>query len=87
MTSGTLGVVLVPTRELCEQTVAAIQELMTFCHDRVSILGLASSRMADQAAQLMEQPDIVVATPARLLSHLKSSKDTVNFLDLSHHPD
>lgn len=69
---GVKGIVLVPTRELSVQTQEAIGDLCHYCRDVVSILALSHTSMADQAAQLLDQPDILISTPGRLVAHLKA---------------
>ncbi|KAJ0403827.1 hypothetical protein P43SY_003924 [Pythium insidiosum] len=75
------ALVLVPTKELVEQTRKHISELMYYCRDIVSVLGLGGQSMSAQQALLRDVPDIVVATPGRLVAHLEagnlSLKDSV----------
>ena len=68
----TKAVILVPTRELCDQTRNHIYDLMYYCRDVVSILALADESMSAQQAHLRDKPDIVVSTPSRLVSHLEA---------------
>lgn len=69
---GVKAIVLVPTRELCAQTQEAITELCHYCRDVVTVLALSHTGMADQAAQLLDQPDVLISTPGRLVAHLKA---------------
>lgn len=82
--SAVRAVVLVPTRELCEQVHRHIWELMSYCRDIIGILALVDDNMSAQQAQLRDKPDIIVATPARLVAHLVAGnirlKDTVQTL-------
>ncbi|KAG5192377.1 DEAD box helicase [Tribonema minus] len=71
------AVVLVPTRELCEQVRGQLWELMAYCRDIVGLLALVDDNMSAQQAQLRDKPDIVVATPARLVAHLKAGNITL----------
>ena len=66
------AVVLVPTRELVDQVRAHLWELMYYCRDVLTVMGLSGESVEAQQARLRDRPDIVVATPARLLAHLKS---------------
>lgn len=75
------AVVLVPTRELCNQVFATLQSLTYYCDDVVSAAVLSSGRgssekaqqeVARQEAMLRDRPDIIVATPAGLLAHIRS---------------
>ncbi|CAM9708036.1 unnamed protein product, partial [Ectocarpus sp. 8 AP-2014] len=85
---GVRAVVLVPTRELCDQASSSarahLSELMHYCRDQVSLLALVDDNMAAQEAALRDKADVLVATPARLVAHLKAGnvelKDTVETL-------
>lgn len=66
------AVVLVPTRELVEQVRRNIAELMIYCSNVITILGLGGESMNAQQALLRDVPDILVATPGRLVSHLNA---------------
>eukprot|EP01138_Halocafeteria_seosinensis_P015808 gb/GECG01016133.1/.p1 GENE.gb/GECG01016133.1/~~gb/GECG01016133.1/.p1 ORF type:complete len:769 (+),score=136.05 gb/GECG01016133.1/:1-2307(+) len=69
--ASTKAVVLVPTRELVEQTVEALGDLMYYCNDVVDVFGLSQQKIADQAMRLQQPPDILVATPAKLRHHIE----------------
>lgn len=75
------AVVLVPTKELVEQTKKHMSELMYYCSDVISVLALGGQSMNAQQALLRDVPDIVIATPGRLVAHLQagnvSLKDSV----------
>ena len=64
------AVILVPTRELCTQVCRVVEDLIYFCRDVLSYQGLAGETVEEQSVWLRENPDIVVATPARLRVHL-----------------
>ncbi|CAN0316586.1 unnamed protein product [Ectocarpus fasciculatus] len=57
---------------------------MHYCRDQVSLLALVDDNMAAQEAALRDKADVLVATPARLVAHLKAGnvelKDTVETL-------
>lgn len=72
------GIVLVPTKELVEQTKRAMFSLMYYCKDTVSLLGLGDEDMETQVALLRKVPDIIVSTPGKLVDHVKRGS-----LDLS----
>ncbi|CAM9475589.1 unnamed protein product [Scytosiphon promiscuus] len=84
LSRGVRAVVLVPTRELCEQARVHLSELMHYCRDQVSLLALVDDNMAAQEAALRDKADVLIATPARLVAHLKAGnvelKDTVETL-------
>lgn len=65
------ALVLVPTRELVEQAADAVDALIHFMRDACSMLALGGAPMETQKAQLRSPPDVLIATPGRLVSHLK----------------
>jgi ATP-dependent RNA helicase DDX56/DBP9 len=78
---GVGAVVLVPTRELCTQVHNTLQTLCYYCDDVISVavLSVGSGKKgkdreeADrQEAMLRDKPDVLVATPAGLLAHIRS---------------
>ena len=76
------AVVLVPTRELCSQVYTTLQSLTYYCNDIISVAVLsagargrsekAQQEMARQQAMLRDRPDVLVATPAGLLAHIRA---------------
>ncbi|XP_008478612.2 probable ATP-dependent RNA helicase DDX56 [Diaphorina citri] len=69
----TKALVLSPSKELCNQLHKNIQELTMKCSRDVKCVDI--SEQVDVSVQeplLVERPDIVVATPARALAHLKA---------------
>lgn len=66
--SGTLALILVPTRELARQVLKQCRELLALSPVKAqAITGGADFKY--QKAQLRKDPEIVVATPGRLLEH------------------
>eukprot|EP01027_Heterolobosea_sp_BB2_P003864 GEZU01005819.1.p1 GENE.GEZU01005819.1~~GEZU01005819.1.p1 ORF type:complete len:808 (-),score=272.47 GEZU01005819.1:49-2472(-) len=63
---GVRGIILVPTRELALQTNKFIKEIGQFT-DLRSCLLVGGDSVEDQFADLTKNPDIVVATPGRLV--------------------
>jgi ATP-dependent RNA helicase DDX56/DBP9 len=74
--SGVLALILVPTKELCDQTYRTFVDLTYYCRDVVSVQALLgggdAAAMSAQQALLRDQPDLLVATPSRLVSHLQA---------------
>lgn len=76
------AVVLVPTRELCSQVFKTLQSLVYYCDEIVSVAVLsaalsgrgekAQQDLARQKAMLRDRPDVIVATPAGLLGHIRA---------------
>ncbi|XP_027432907.2 ATP-dependent RNA helicase DDX54 isoform X1 [Zalophus californianus] len=64
--SGARALVLSPTRELALQTMKFTKELGKFTGLRTALI-LGGDKMEDQFAALHENPDIIIATPGRLV--------------------
>lgn len=71
------ALVLVPTKELVEQIRKHMAELMYYCSDVVSLLALGGQSLNAQQALLRDVPDVVVATPGRLVAHLEAGNVTL----------
>lgn len=70
-------IVLTPTRELCAQVKDSIQEIGKF--KGVRCLAIYGQQPIDiQRKELKKHPHIVVATPGRLLDHLKNKNIKLN---------
>jgi ATP-dependent RNA helicase DDX54/DBP10 len=67
--SGVRGLVLSPTRELAMQTSMVSSQLGKFTGLRSCLL-VGGTSMAAQFENLEEHPDIIIATPGRLMHHL-----------------
>lgn len=77
--SGTRALILVPTRELAEQVSKSCDQLAAFTHIKSSSV-FGGVGFKEQAARLRKNPEILVATPGRLIEHLE--KRTVDLSDL-----
>ncbi|XP_077047771.1 putative ATP-dependent RNA helicase DDX56 [Agelaius phoeniceus] len=65
------ALVLVPSAELARQVGQTLRRLAAFCARQLRVAELCGhSDLADQRPVLMEQPDIVVGTPGRVLAHV-----------------
>ncbi|KAI9915980.1 hypothetical protein PsorP6_008407 [Peronosclerospora sorghi] len=71
------ALVLVPTKELVEQIRRHMMELMYYCQDTVTLLALGGQSMSGQQALLRDVPDVIVATPGRLVAHLEAGNLTL----------
>lgn len=74
----TTALILAPSKELCLQIRKVIEELTIKCSKIVRCVDLSSK--GDPAAQkhlLTQKPDIIVSTPARILSHLNQKNIVV----------
>ena len=72
------ALVLVPTRELCMQVERVVSDLLLYARDAVRVVAVAGGTGSDpidvQRARLAERPDVIIATPGRLVAHLKSEE-------------
>lgn len=91
--NGVRAVVLVPTRELCSQVHQTLKSLIYYCDEVVSVAVLSAARSSSggknnnsktqhelttrQRAMLRDRPDVIVATPAGLLMHLRKGDVTL----------
>ncbi|KAI5124654.1 hypothetical protein M0805_004262 [Coniferiporia weirii] len=78
-------VVLVPTRELGVQCADVGKKLSAFMDVRVSLI-VGGLSLKAQEAELRTRPDVLIATPGRLIDHLRNSPsfalDTLDVLIL-----
>jgi len=70
--AATRCVVLVPTRELGVQCFDVVKKLASFTDIRLALL-VGGLSLKSQEASLRTRPDIVVATPGRLIDHIRNS--------------
>ncbi|EPS57535.1 hypothetical protein M569_17282, partial [Genlisea aurea] len=71
---GTFALVLVPTRELCMQVYEILQKLLHRFHWIVPGYIMGGESRSKEKARLRKGISILVATPGRLLDHLKHTK-------------
>ncbi|KAJ2726759.1 ATP-dependent DNA/RNA helicase [Coemansia sp. Benny D115] len=68
----TRALILVPTRELAEQVTRYVADLTRFCGKAISVVNVARTTGSNiQQPLLAELPDVVVATPAKCLEHMR----------------
>ncbi|GIL56983.1 hypothetical protein Vafri_12245 [Volvox africanus] len=79
--AATYVLVLTPTRELAVQIHSMIQKLAQFTDITVALI-VGGLSLSVQAATLRKLPEVVVATPGRLLDHLRNSQ-SVGLEDLA----
>jgi superfamily II DNA/RNA helicase len=78
---GTLALILVPTRELAQQVLKQCQQLIDGTALRVTGL-TGGDDFKHQAALLRKNPEIVVATPGRILEHLSRHAPDLQLLQV-----
>ena len=69
----TMAIVLTPTRELAAQCIGMLTTFSTFTKIRASLIVGGTKNVNAQAAELRTRPEIIVATPGRLLDHVTNS--------------
>ncbi|MCB1140725.1 MAG: DEAD/DEAH box helicase [Leptospiraceae bacterium] len=74
---GPVALILAPTRELVMQICDEAKRLLKFTDKKVATI-IGGTGYKEQEKELSDKSDIVVATPGRLIDHIKSGK-----LDLS----
>ncbi|KAK9110378.1 hypothetical protein Sjap_018438 [Stephania japonica] len=72
--SGVRALILSPTRDLALQTLKFAKELGKFTDLRTSLL-VGGDSMESQFEELAQSPDIIIATPGRLMHHLSEVDD------------
>lgn len=77
------SIMLVPTRELANQVALFVEKLLVYCNQKISVVNL-SSNVSDQVLKslISNKPDILVATPAKLIQTLEDNVKT-KLIDLS----
>ncbi|KAK7284599.1 hypothetical protein RJT34_19348 [Clitoria ternatea] len=71
---GVRALILSPTRDLALQTLKFTKELGHFTDLRISLL-VGGDSMESQFEELAQSPDIIIATPGRLMHHLSEVDD------------
>ncbi|KAK6939968.1 DEAD/DEAH box helicase domain [Dillenia turbinata] len=72
--SGVRALILSPTRDLAIQTLKFTKELGRYTDLRTSLL-VGGDSMESQFEELAQSPDIIIATPGRLMHHLSEVDD------------
>jgi len=77
---GVRGLILSPTREIALQT-QAFCELFGAKHNLATACLIGGVRMRPQTEALKKQPDVIVATPGRLLDHVRQRHVTLDAIE------
>lgn len=84
--AATRGLILAPTRELAAQCLGMMMAIGKFTDLRAALIVGGAKNVNSQAAELRTRPDVVIATPGRLIDHLTNSAgvdlDDLEFLVL-----
>src|SRR3989338_3574459 len=73
---GLQALILVPTRELCEQVTTEMRKFSK--HKRMSIIAVYGGVSINPQIHSLQNADIVVATPGRMLDHLQRGTAQLN---------
>jgi len=72
------SLILAPSKELCNQIFKVVKDLTTKCSREVKCVDIApQDDLNTQRPLLVEKPDIIIATPARTLQHVKAGNLTL----------
>lgn len=77
--SGTRALILLPTRELALQTQQHFEQLAAFTYIKSGLI-IGGEAFKHQVATLRKNPEVLIATPGRLVEHIE--KGTPDFKDL-----
>ena len=72
------SIVLCPTRELARQTTEVLHQLTTFMHGIKIVAIYGGESIRNQIQKLKGKPQIIVATPGRMMDHMKRRTIRVN---------
>ncbi|KAL5512982.1 DBP9 [Sanghuangporus vaninii] len=76
------ALILVPTKELADQVTKHLRQLLAYCENVITIANLTSSTSTHlQRTLVAEKPDIVIATPSRILNALQAKTISLSGLD------
>lgn len=78
--NGLRGLIICPTREIALQTKAFL-DLFGRHHNLVTVCVIGGVKMGPQIRDLRHGPDIVVATPGRLVDHLERRNVRLDFIE------
>lgn len=81
--NATKSVVLVPTKELANQVTSFLNDLIIYCGREIRCMNL-NDQVSDRLLKsiLNEKPEILISTPARLITILENQK--INLMDLKY---
>lgn len=78
----TTTLLLAPSKELCQQIKQSFDELTVKCQRDVRTLDLASTTNVNTVKHMLSQrPDVIIATPAKILAQLKAETIKLDALE------
>lgn len=79
--SGTRALILVPTRELARQLAKQCEKLAEFCRVESDLI-TGGAEFKYQTAVFRKNPEIIIATPGRLVDHLGKQKNLLEDVEV-----
>jgi superfamily II DNA/RNA helicase len=79
--SGTRALILLPTRELAIQTQKNVEKLAAFTRIKSGLI-IGGEAFKHQIATLRKDPEILIATPGRLVDHIEKGTQDFNNLEV-----
>lgn len=79
--TGTRALILVPTRELAQQIERSLKTLGRFTRIKFGLI-MGGEHMGNQRAMIRKNPEILIATPGRLLEHITEKNPDFNDLEV-----
>lgn len=79
--SGTRALILLPTRELALQTQKHFEQLAAFTYIKCGLI-IGGEAFKHQVATLRKNPEVLIATPGRLVEHLERGTPDFNDLEI-----
>lgn len=81
--SNTLGIILVPTRELAQQVFNVLEKMIVYCSKDIRTLNISAELpSAVMNTLLLENPEIIIATPGKLTSLLDTKINSISLDNL-----
>lgn len=79
------SIILVPTKELATQVTSFLEKLILYCGKSIKLLNL-SSQINEQVQHslLLENPEILISTPSRLITAIEKNNETISLKDLTY---
>ncbi|CCD26765.1 ATP-dependent DNA/RNA helicase NDAI_0I01960 [Naumovozyma dairenensis CBS 421] len=81
--NSTLGIILVPTRELAHQVATVLEQMILFCSNDIRYLNISSDISNSVLSSLLtNRPEIIISTPGKLMNVLETKITSITLEDL-----
>lgn len=79
------SIILVPTKELATQVTNFLEKLILYCGKTIKLLNL-SNQINEQVQHslLLENPEILISTPSRLITAIEKNSDNISLKNLTY---